>query len=210
LTDDLDLAHICLEVLKFCSTFDVVALAFYERLSPVYVALSRQAYDLSVPRVLAMQTPTVPPDLSPPHLDEDISSFTSPHSRRYLLKSAPNMDVEQVKLSSKLLHMLCRPYGDRNPTPEKLEHPQMASTAVMINRPSQSVEIPPLPESRFNICNAGWAFDSSQAVHWEETRSAIGAGALKYAIPENSRFLGSEEPCGWAPPELFDEEPIAA
>ncbi|KAK3941039.1 hypothetical protein QBC46DRAFT_111363 [Diplogelasinospora grovesii] len=204
--DDLKQAQLCLDTLEFCGTIDPVALRFHVRLSGIFLTLA--AFVPGGPNAMRRteEWVSLPPDFPPLSPGEGIPSEFNPNYEftangeqvpppltqdepppGYLLTIPPDADPQKVNLSFSLLLALCRPWGDpdtKNPSeynirdgwrqdPTRFEHTHLI----------QQLE---------------WDFEGTLPFRWD-------TGGLEQKFPDTgvsavspNRFLGSEEPSGWA------------
>ncbi|KAH6874296.1 hypothetical protein B0T10DRAFT_521993 [Thelonectria olida] len=123
------------------------------------------------------------------------STPLNPSSLAYILRVPTTADPDRVSLSLKLLTMLCQPFGNAN--------------SKCGSNDNLSALWPTFPAPYEQLQGAerlDWRLESCLPFRWDPQDLGIGEAVL---LESDSRFLGSNEPSGWAGSRSEDggEEP---
>ncbi|OTA67983.1 hypothetical protein K449DRAFT_419666 [Hypoxylon sp. EC38] len=190
--DDLGNAKLCLDVLAYCGSLDPVATKFHKRLLSIYELLLNPGQNVS---------DTATEEKSPEQVDRADSGQDPPYFQDRPLSSLPYHEKSPTQVSFDLLELLCRPFGD-------LSNRDMSKDSIAYEGRYDPTryEHPQLVE------RMDWDFEDKAPFEWNQRNIGINSsviGVLGNSETSDSsppslgyRFLDSDNPSGWASPEL--------
>ncbi|KAH7187606.1 hypothetical protein DER44DRAFT_845053 [Fusarium oxysporum] len=117
------------------------------------------------------------------HPSTTISTHPIPSSLAYILGIPTTADADRAGLSLKLLMMLCQPFGDADGKCGSNDDSELWQSFPTQYEQVQGAE------------RLDWKLDSCPPFLWDPQDFGIGEAAL---LEGDNRFLGSNEPSGWA------------